>query len=131
MPLITLLYHAISTSPHSPPPQKIHLDIQLCLPPVTTFGVPPTISILATHRHYLIVLPVLRSVFYVEKGRRGEEGEGGYRNLIHCGTGRFCRAAFASLTFVRKDLLDGIVDGTVMGSLDFGGGEVVCGWCDC
>ena len=32
-----------------------------------------------------------------------------YLNLIHCGTGRFCRAAFANLIFVRKDLWDGIV----------------------
>ena len=46
---------------------------------------------------------------------RGGGDLGGYRNLIHCGTGRFCRAAFASLTFVRKDLLDGIVDGRLDG----------------
>jgi hypothetical protein len=36
----------------------------------------------------------------------------GYRVRIHWGTGRFCRAALASLTFVRKDLWDGMVTGS-------------------
>ena len=37
-----------------------------------------------------------------------------YRILIHWGTGRFCFAAFANLTLVRKDLCDGILlEGTL------------------
>jgi hypothetical protein len=46
-------------------------------------------------------------------GERGGEFRRRYLNRIHCGTGRFWRAALANLTFVRKDLLDGIVDGEV------------------
>ena len=82
------------------------LDVQLGLPPVTTFGIPPTLA-----RPF-----VTNSLDRIARSTLAYSRIGGYRNRIHCGTGRFCRAAFASLTLVLKDLWDGIAT-TLIGKL--------------
>ena len=126
--------HPSTTSIHPPsihPNPRINphtgdrLDVQLCLSPVTTLSIPldrvsrSTISSVPSNTQRSAGTAVVggdagsdfqqTQLQRTTRDTRETRERVDYRRRIHCGTGRFCRAAFASLTFVRNDLCDGIV----------------------